>query len=209
LSFVLAALSLTGCVLPLPEVGSPEIPSGSVLIQDDFASPDSGWDRAASEGGIMDYDGGGYRILVQIPEVSLWSTLARDFEDTRVEVDAGKLSGPDANRMGLICRADAGSHYFFVVGSDGFYGLGIFIGGEAALLGQAAMQRSAGITEGAAINHLRFDCKGSSLIAYVNGIQVTQVQDHTLKRGQIGLMAGTFEKAGADIVFDNFVVLQP
>jgi len=157
----------------------------------------------------MDYDGSGYRILVTARESNVWSTPHREFSDTRVEVDAGKLGGPDANRIGLICRADGDSHYFFIIGSDGYYGLGIFTGGRAALLGQANMQASAAIIMGTAINHLRLDCSGNALSGYVNGVQVAQVQDQTLTHGEVGILAGTFDEPGADIVFDNFVVLQP
>jgi hypothetical protein len=190
-------------------VASAPVPSGSVLYQDDFSSAASGWNRVQNDGGIMDYDGSGYRILVTAAEANVWSTQHRDFRDVRVEVDAGKLGGPDANRIGLICRADGESHYFFIVGSDGYYGLGIFTAGQAALLGQASMEPSEAIHIGTAVNHLRLDCSGSTLTGYVNGVQVAQVQDQTLTHGEVGILAGTFDEAGADIVFDNFVVLQP
>ncbi|NJN80226.1 MAG: hypothetical protein HC797_07025, partial [Anaerolineales bacterium] len=44
---------------------------------------------------------------------------------------------------------------------------------------------------------------------YVNGFQVAQAQDSTLTSGDVGILAGTFDTPGVDIVFDNFVVLQP
>lgn len=211
-SFLLVFLttaSLAGCALPLPTRIAPQIPSGSLLFQDDFSTTESGWARLKNDGGIMDYDGSGYRILVTQSNSNVWSTQARDFRDSRIEVDAGKLGGPDSNRMGLICRADAGRHYFFIVGSDGYYGLGIFTNGTAALLGQAAMQQSQAIITGTAVNHLRLDCGGSALSGYINGVPVAQVQDQTLEHGEVGILAGTFNEPGADIVFDNFVVLQP
>lgn len=209
LAIIVTAAALVGCVLPIPGVASAPVPSGSVLYQDDFSSAASGWNRVQNDGGIMDYDGSGYRILVTAAEANVWSTQHRDFRDVRVEVDAGKLGGPDANRIGLICRADGESHYFFIVGSDGYYGLGIFTAGQAALLGQASMEPSEAIHIGTAVNHLRLDCSGSTLTGYVNGVQVAQVQDQTLTHGEVGILAGTFDEAGADIVFDNFVVLQP
>ena len=206
---IVATIVLAGCAIPLPAAVSQAVPSGSVLYQDDFGSTASGWDRVKHDGGIMDYDGSGYRILVTARESNVWSTPHREFSDARVEVDAGKLGGPDANRIGLICRAGGDSHYFFIIGSDGYYGLGIFTGGRAALLGQANMQTSEAIITGTAINHLRLDCSGNALSGYVNGLQVAQVQDQTLTHGEVGILAGTFDEPGADIVFDNFVVLQP
>jgi hypothetical protein len=209
LLIIIPAAALAGCALRLPAMSAPEVPSGSVLYQDDFSSIASGWNRVQNEGGIMDYDGSGYRILVTARESNVWSTPKRDFRDSRIEVDAGKLGGPDANRIGLICRAGGESHYFFIIGSDGYYGLGIFTNGEAALLGQSTMQRSDAIHNGAAVNHLRLDCSGNGLTGFVNGVQVARVQDETLASGEVGVLAGTFDEAGADIVFDNFIVLQP
>jgi hypothetical protein len=180
-----------------------------VLFKDDFSSTDSGWDRVKHDGGIMDYDSGGYRVLVNAAEANLWSTPGRRFADARIEVDAGKLGGPDANRIGLICRSDGSRYYFFLIGSDGYYGLGIFAEGKAALLGQSSMQPNPSINVGAAINHLRLDCSGSQLTGYVNGTKVASVRDETLHEGEVGLVAGAFDAPGADIAFDNFVVLQP
>jgi hypothetical protein len=205
---VVVALALSSCVLPVPSAVA-AVPSGSVLYQDDFSSENSGWDRVQHDGGIMDYDGGGYRILVNAAEANLWSTPGRAFSDARIEVDAGKLGGPDANRIGLICRSDGSSYYFFLIGSDGYYGLGVFTGGKAALLGQSSMQASDAILTGAAVNHLRLDCAGSQLTGYVNGVPVASVRDDNLRTGEVGILAGSFDDPGADIVFDNFVVLQP
>jgi hypothetical protein len=207
-SIAVVTIALTGCALPIPSA-APTVPSGSVLYQDGFSSVDSGWDRVQHDGGIMDYDGGGYRILVTAPQSNLWSTPGREFADARIEVDAGKLGGPDANRIGLICRSDGSSYYFFLIGSDGYYGLGVFTGGKAALLGQSSMQASEAILTGAAVNHLRLDCVGAQLSGYVNGVPVALVRDESLRTGEAGILAGAFEEPGADIVFDNFVVFQP
>lgn len=208
LLLIVAAMSVTGCSASIPGMTA-AAPSGSVLYRDDFASASSGWDRVKHDGGIMDYDSGSYRILVTAPESNLWSTPGRKFGDVRIEVDANKLAGPDANRIGLICRSDGSSHYFFLISSDGYYGLGIFTDGEAALLGQPAMEVSPAIARGAAPNHLRMDCAGSQLAGYVNEVKVAQTEDARLKNGEVGILAGDFEEPGADIVFDNFVVLQP
>jgi len=71
------------------------------------------------------------------------------------------------------------------------------------------MRADSNIKTGLAVNHLRADCMGNTLTFYVNGFQLAQVQDSTLASGDIGLLAGTFAQPGVDVVFDNFVVLQP
>ncbi len=204
---LVAALAF-GCTMPI--AGSPAKPkSGTVLFKDDFSSPTSGWDHTQYEQGISDYYGGAYRILVEALDLNIWSTPHKSFADVRIEVDAGKLSGPDENRIGLICRSDGRNYYFFIISSDGYYGLGLFGAGQAKLLGQNEMQRSDAVRNGMAVNHLRFDCNGDSLTGYVNGLQVAQAKDSLLKQGDVGVLAGTFRQAGADAVFDNFLVLAP
>jgi hypothetical protein len=183
--------------------------SGSVLFQDDFARPISGWDRFITAEGTMDYDAAGYRMLVNSLNTNFWSTPHKNFADVRMEVDTGKLGGPDENRIGLICRFTGEDYYFFMITSDGFYGVGIYTGGQAVLLGQSEMQVSSNIKTGLAVNHLRADCAGDTLTFYVNGFQVTSVQDGTLKSGDVGLLAGTFAQPGVDVIFDNFVALKP
>lgn len=209
LILAIIAIALTACAVPYLGGASTKKPSGTLLFQDDFSSPASGWNRTSYGGGIMDYDGGGYRMLVNALQANFWSTPHREFTDVRIEADAGKLAGPDANRIGLLCRSVGSNYYFFIIGSDGYYGLGIFKGGQTTLLGQTAMQSSAAIRTGAAVNHLRMDCNGNALSAYVNGVQVAAVQDGGLTHGDVGLVAGTFDEPGVDIVFDNFVVMQP
>ena len=185
------------------------VPSGSILFQDDFASPVTGWDRLMTAEGTMDYDGGGYRLLINSQNTNFWSTPHKNFADVRMEVDSGKLGGPDENRIGLICRFTGSDYYFFLITSDGFYGVGIYAGGQAVLLGQSEMQSNGNIKTGMAVNHLRADCAGDILTFYVNGFQVASVQDGTLKSGDVGLLAGTFSTLGVDVIFDNFVVLKP
>jgi hypothetical protein len=96
-----------------------------------------------------------------------------------------------------------------MISSDGFYGVGIYKGGQAVLLGQSEMQVDSNIKTGLAVNHLRADCSGDTLTFYVNGFQVTSLQDATLKSGDVGLLAGTFAQPGVDVIFDNFVALKP
>jgi len=208
---LLIVLSL-GCSMTAPATSVPQDQtalSGSVLFQDDFALPISGWDRFKTTEGTMDYNASGYRILVDSLNTNFWSTPHKNFADVRIEVDAGKLGGPDENRIGLICRYTGDDYYFFLISSDGFYGIGLYKGGQAVLLGQSEMQANSNIKTGLAVNHLRADCAGDMFTFYVNGFQVASVQDATLKSGDVGLLAGTFAQPGVDVIFDNFVALKP
>jgi hypothetical protein len=196
-----------------PTVEPPVPASGSILFQDDFSDLASGFDHFSSAGGIMDYDSGVYRIIVNDAPFHYWSTLDRQFTDTRVEVDVAKLEGPDSNLAGIICRfqnvGGRQSFYFFAISSDGYFAIGRTSSEGSVLLGQDLMASSANINTGVNINHLRADCAGNMLTFYVNGFPVAQVTDSTLMSGQVGLMAGSIEQGGVDIIFDQFIVLQP
>ncbi|NJC95021.1 MAG: hypothetical protein FIB03_01580 [Anaerolineae bacterium] len=203
------AFILASCLPASP--AAPTVPSanpGERLYQDTFAENTSGWDRVLNDGGIMDYDSGGFRILVREPKLNYWSTPEKDFGDVRVEADVTKLNGPDENRAGLMCRYQNGNYYFFVISNDGYYAVGKFIGGQALLLGHAEMQ-SSGFIQPEGVNHLRADCVGNALAFYVNFNQVALVQDADLAKGDVGVLAGSFDEPGVDMLFQNFVVIQP
>jgi len=208
LLFSFVFLLIVSCA---PTSSAQTIPSGKagdILYQDMFGDNTSGWDRVLNDGGIMDYDGGGYRFLIREPKVNYWSTPGKIFKDVRVEADVTKLNGPDENRAGLMCRYQNGNHYFFIISTDGFYGIGKFIGGQTILIGQESMVPTDVILADG-VNHLRADCIGDSLIFYVNFVQVAAVQDADFPTGDVGLLAGSFTEPDVDVLFQNFVVIQP
>ncbi|HKY54129.1 MAG TPA: hypothetical protein VJM08_07490 [Anaerolineales bacterium] len=200
-------LFLSACTAaPIPQV--PVANSGDILFQDEFENNTTGWDRVLNENGIMDYDQGGYRILVQQPTMNFWSTPEKNFRDVRVEADVIRLNGPDENRAGLICRYQNGDYYFFIISNDGFYAIGKFIGGNTILLGQTEMRSSEFILTNST-NHLRADCIGNTLTFFVNFNQIASAQDTDFPTGDVGLLAGSFSEPGVDVSFDHFVVMQP
>ena len=112
--------------------------------------------------------------------------------------------------MGIICRHQNDQNfYFFVISADGYYAIGKNKDGRSTLLEQNAMQYSGAIKKGVVINHLRAECQGSTLSFFVNDVPVALVVDEDFSSGDVGLLAGTFDRGDLDILFDNFVVTQP
>jgi hypothetical protein len=208
---LLSLFFLAGCA----STANPSVPviaaakPGDILYKDEFEDNATGWARLANDNGIMDYDNGGYRILVRKPKLNFWSIPKKNFSDARTEVDVIKLNGPDENRMGLICRYQSGNYYFFVISNDGYYAIGKFIGGMTLLLGQSTEMQASDTIQQGTMNHLRADCVGNTLTFYVNYKQVASATDKDLPSGDVGVLAGSFSEPGVDVLFDDFVVMQP
>ncbi|HBX70334.1 MAG TPA: hypothetical protein DEH25_13385 [Chloroflexi bacterium] len=201
---VLAALACGSTSTPT------EPPASDVLFQDDFSDDSSGWDQVNVDEGLTDYTNGVYRIWVNTTSTDVWANPGLNFTDTIVEVEATKVGGPDDNDFGVICRyEDSSNFYFFIISSDGYYGLGKVVDGEQTILGAEELMPSDAITLGNVTNTIRADCVGSTLTLYANGTQLASESDTTFTSGDVGLLAGTFNDPGTDIHFDNFVVRQP
>jgi len=184
----------------------------NILFQDDFSSQSSGWDSVRNAGGMTDYDQDGYRIQVLESNTDYWANPGLfGLGDVSITVDVKKLAGPDDNDFAVICRyLDTNNFYAFLASSDGYYGITKVVDSEQELIGQDQLDPTDAIKQGTdVVNTLRADCVGSTLTLTINGTQVGQVQDTTFTAGDVGLMAGTFDEAGTDILFDNFVVRKP
>ena len=202
-TFILVALVLTAC-------GGKD--QGIVLFSDDFSSNNSGWTQVLDSTDFKtNYKDGAYQIQVNKARSNAWGNPgALNFTDVRVEVDATKSSGSDDNDFGIICRyQDPTNFYFAVVSSDGFYGIIKMSDGIYNLIGHEELESSDQIKLGAETNHLRFDCVGSTLTLYVNDTQIDQQVDEQFTTGNVGLIAGTYDETGTEILFDNFYVYQP
>jgi hypothetical protein len=192
------------------DTGEPSDPN--VLFQDDFSNSSSGWDTVRNADGMTDYDQDGYRIQVQDTRTDYWANPGlSNLTDVSISVDAKKIGGPDDNDFGVICRyVDIENFYAFLASSDGFYGITKVINGSQELIGQDQLLPTDAINQGdGANNALRADCVGTTFTLYINGTQIAQVQDSSFTSGDVGLIAGTFDTPGTDILFDNYLVRKP
>jgi hypothetical protein len=216
----MAVTMLAGCSFPLlnkganstPTMGSePGIPSSVILFSDNFNSGSGAWRLIGSNlGSKISFEHQGLRINVNEINFAYWSTPGKNFSDVRVVVSASRLGGPNDNYFGVICRFQAPeSYYGFLVSSDGYYGIIKVLKGQFQLLGAQTMEYSDVIIKDRATNRVRGDCIGDSLTLFVNGIQLESITDSGFQIGDVGLIAGSHEIWGVDILFDDFVVYQP
>lgn len=188
----------------VPETGT------DILFQDDFSDPESGWTTRLDENLRAEYRGGSFHFFVNEPQMGLGSTPELDFTDMRVNVDAFKAGGPDDNQFGVICRyVDENNFYALLISSDGYFGITRVKDGEAQLLGRDQMEISKAIHTGGLGNHVQAECVGDRLTLWANGTLLDEVHDDAFTRGDVGLWVGTFDEAGADVLFDDFIVRKP
>ena len=183
---------------------------GDLIFQDGFSDPSSGWDQVRTAEGMTDYEADRYRIVVNATNADYWANPGLAFGDVVIDVDAGKISGPDDNDYGVLCRyQDIENFYFLIISSDGYYGIGKVESGEQHLLDPPQMYHSRYIISGNGPNHIQATCSGTEIKLSVNGELLAEASDSTFNLGDIGLIVGSFDDAGVDIWFDNLSVRVP
>lgn len=186
------------------------LPTGMLMLKDDFSNPYSGWTVWNTTESQVVYRDGGLWMAVHRPQLDIWSQPQISYGDVRMEVDAVKLNGPDENNFGLVCRlVDDDNYYALLVGSDGSAAIFKVKDGEMLLLNTAGDKSGNVIHPGDGRNHLRADCVGPRLILSVNGRKLVEARDHDFRNGGVGLMAGTFDEAELQLLFDDFLVYNP
>lgn len=203
-------LALAGCA---PATPTPR--ADGVILDDDFANPQSGWDDYSASDITTTYADGQYRIQVQAPNLDAWGLAGLDLNDMRIAVDTRYGAGPADNTFGVLCRhtvsGEANNFYFFLISSDGYYAMGKVVKDAYTFLNPAGdYEALAAIqTDPGAVNRLEAVCQGDQLAFTVNGVAVATAQDAELTHGDVGLIAGSFNTGGVEILFDNVVVRQP
>jgi len=214
LLFVITVLGLSSLACSLSQVAKifGEYPTnqGDLLFQDGFSDNSSGWDQVRTPEGMTDYEGERYRIVVNTTNADFWANPGLFFHDVVIDVDSGKVSGPDDNDYGVLCNyQDVQNFNFLIISSDGYYGIGKVKDGEQQLLDPPQMYHSEHINTGEGPNHIQATCSGDSLKLSVNGNLLAEARDFSFSDGDIGLIVGSFDVAGVDIWFDNLSVRIP
>lgn len=187
------------------------LPKSFILYKDDFSDSASGWKTQKNvQGSYIAYEHQGLRIFVNETQYDFWTTPNSTYSDVRIAVDASKLGGPDDNYYGVICRLGENKNFYaFLISSDGYYGILKVKDGVYNLLSGKTMDYSDQVNRGRGTNRVRGDCVGPALSLYVNGIQLASEMDSDFTSGSMGLIAGSHDVIGVDILFDNFTVYQP
>src|SRR3989440_3359399 len=191
---------------------NPPHTSGSILFQDDFSKPANGWMAAKTDYAEFAYLEGEYRILLNKPDFNTYSLLPKQtFDSCSVEVDVRLAAGPSNGVFGILCRGESTQQtvqkaYMFAIRADGFYAI---LKRTSPTFWDAIAygKESKAIKPGNAVNHLRADCVGGTLVLYVNGEKLLEKTDPDFKKGGVGLIVTSQPKSEPlDVRFDNFGV---
>ena len=185
--------------------------SGDVLLMDDFEDHKQNWEiYQDTDGSAVSFYKNGLVFLVEDEQKNQISTISHIYTDAEISITAEKISGPDNNFFGVICRyTDAGNYYGLIISSDGYYGIYKVENGIYDLLSSENMQYSGIIKQGEDTNIIKAVCAGNTLSLSVNGNQLAVVENSALSEGKIGLITGTYEQSGSTVLFDNLAVTYP
>lgn len=199
-------IGLAGCIPAITQQGD-----GNILLIDDFSTNTNNWNVWENKAGsAVSYYQEGLVFVINTPQYDYISVPKGSFGDVRVETTANKLTGPDDNDYGIICRyQNENNYYSFIISSDGYFGIIKVKEGTYQILNSANLEYNSLIHRGYEFNYLRADCIGSVLYFYVNATKLAEVTDTDFSGGKVGLIAGSFNAPGVAILFDNFLVLKP
>lgn len=179
------------------------------LVYKDNFSSDSGWPVFNGEQVYLRYAMGGYVVVNKVIKDAVWGVRNLFYPDVRIEVTGSRLDGPLDGYYGIICNfADGSNYHILAVGSDGWYGIGKQKAGELKFLHEAK-DTTGTVNTGNAPNLIRADCIGTSLVLWVNGVRLAEVQDTDFTAGAVGVAAGTRAVTGYEALFDDFMIYTP
>ena len=189
-----------------------------VIFRDDFSDTASGWTQADKEDYRTGYVSGKFLVLMRKPDLRVTSDLELEgpayrpdllaLGDVAIEVDAENIV-PVHTFFGVLCRRDEnGGFYFAQVDSDGRARVEkVDASGRVTLADEPLDTASA-----TGVRHLRFECLSHSdqavvLRFFVDGKLAAEATDiQPIAAGTAGVVVSSADKAGSQVLFDNFVV---
>jgi len=179
---------------------------GTLLYEDDFGDPGSGWDEFSGDDQTVGYEGGRYMVVINATNWMSWGNAYQWFDDgIVVEVDATKIGGPDDNGFGLVFGYQDGDDFYrYEIASDGYFRLGKYVNNEWVEL--IPWTETDQLNLGNATNTIAAEMSGGTISLYANDSLLGSTRDSSFSSGDVGLVAGSFDIADVAIAFDRLRV---
>ena len=180
-----------------------------VLYTDDFANPNSGWPRQASDARTrrIGYGDGEYYVArLAGTGGSPYVMRAERYDDFLVELDARLLEPTADAYLFLDFRwQPSGERYTFALApDDGAFTLRRHTEQEGTTV--IGWTPDEAIHAGTAWNRLGVRAQGPDIVLLVNGKEVGRTRDDALREGSLGFGVGHFADRAAEARFTNMVV---
>jgi hypothetical protein len=208
-------------------------PAGTILLADNFSDPSNGQLPQSSDRPdktAIGYVSGEYRLAVVDPDYPLGAIagVPGTYSDATINLDARMLpqSKPQAafylRARGTMTPDGYSGYSLGIYPLQGAFSLGrVDPGSDSStasitnLLGGPALQTSAAIKRGTAVNHVQFTCQDEAIRVSINDQLVASIRDDKLQAGRISLAAafgtgGRLNISGPiDVRLSNLVISTP
>jgi len=185
--------------------GETYTPSGDVYFYDDFSDPNSGWYTASDDSGSTAYSEGEFVIQVDEPNWVIWTSIDNYLDNVILTVDARVIRGVGDGDFGFVCGLiDSDNFTVIDISEDGYFSMWKYVNDEYISLVDWTYADE--IAAGGPYELAAF-CGTDHLALAVNGSLLISIVDPDFRVGDIGLLAGVFEKTGIKIGYDNFQLI--
>ncbi len=183
---------------------------GNIIFAEYFDSDVNGWATGEFEDQYtlneIVIEDGLFRLNVIAEEAAYVEQKLpnQEFSDFVLSVEATPHDVEEHYSYGVVFREDDTLHsYTFEIGNDGLYTIQLF-DGEWHTLKDWSSTDAINVGE---TNELMVIAAGSTISFFVNGEELTQLEDDTLVAGTVGLIIDIFEDdTSATVDFDNLVI---
>ncbi|MGC9400333.1 MAG: hypothetical protein ACP5HM_14520 [Anaerolineae bacterium] len=205
---VLLMLTLGWASCTTPEPTTTPLPP-DVLLSDDFSTNNGTWTLFNTPEGAAYIQQGELFLEDRGQSVGVYSQLVKGrWDNVVIGTRLRHVEGAQNNWMGVICRLqDEENYYLFAISADGYYlVLKTEDGLPTALVGP---KPGDAVAPGLETNTLEAHCEGERLSLFVNGEQLTSVEDTGFERGAIALFADGIAGRQTTVAFDTLVIAKP
>ncbi|MEX1020555.1 MAG: hypothetical protein WDZ49_12905 [Litorilinea sp.] len=175
-------------------------------ITDEFGTNRDFWTTTYDGETSRYFKNGRLYISVDVADTVAYSRGDTTVDDFYAEVDTYHIAGDESNQPGIVFRyQDEDNFYFFAIGNDGYYALLKLENNSWTNLVDWTESEDVNSGSGAR-NRVAVLTEGPDIVLLANDVVLAEVEDSTFTEGQIALTAGSYERAGVEIAFDNFAL---
>jgi hypothetical protein len=192
----------------IPPTDVPPTPATdwTLVWEDDFSDPASGFYVNSDADSSYEYKNGEYLIESRQTNWSVWIYLGYLFDNVQISADTRVDYSTGNSTYGLLCRyQNEGDFYGFAFSEDGYYTIWLRMNDEYTyLVDWTYDDRLVGIDT----RRMTVTCDSDLLMLELDGEMLAQVRDSALTTGDVGLLVESYETSGARTAFDNFALYE-